>query len=32
MDEPPRWLSQLAQEQGLTHRIKILEEGAPHVF
>jgi L-ascorbate metabolism protein UlaG (beta-lactamase superfamily) len=32
MDEPPRWLLQLAQEQGLTHRLRILEEGVPHVF
>jgi L-ascorbate metabolism protein UlaG (beta-lactamase superfamily) len=32
MDEPPRWLRQLAQEQGLTHRLRILDEGQPHVF
>ena len=32
MDEPPRWLWQLAQEQGLTQRVMILEEGLPHVF
>jgi L-ascorbate metabolism protein UlaG (beta-lactamase superfamily) len=32
MEEPPRWLRQLAREQGLTHRIRILEEGAPEVF
>ena len=32
MDEPPRWLTQLAKEQGLTKRIRILEEGVPTVF
>ena len=32
MDEPPRWLLELAQEQGLTNRIKFLEEGVPRVF
>jgi L-ascorbate metabolism protein UlaG (beta-lactamase superfamily) len=32
MDEPPRWLLQLAEEAGLTRKIKILDEGAPEVF
>ena len=32
MDEPPRWLRQIAQESGLTSKICILEEGAPEVF
>ena len=32
LDEPPRWLSQLAEEQGLTHKLRILEEGFPQVF
>jgi L-ascorbate metabolism protein UlaG (beta-lactamase superfamily) len=32
MDEPPRWLRQLAQEQGLTRKLRILEEGLPQVF
>ena len=32
MDEPPRWLQQLAKEQGLTKRVKILQEGVPVVF
>jgi hypothetical protein len=32
MDEPPRWLLQLAREQGLTHKLRILEEGVPQVF
>jgi L-ascorbate metabolism protein UlaG (beta-lactamase superfamily) len=32
MDEPPRWLAELAQDQGIRHRVRILEEGVPHVF
>jgi hypothetical protein len=32
IDEPPRWLRQLAEEEGLTNKLKILEEGVPHVF
>jgi L-ascorbate metabolism protein UlaG (beta-lactamase superfamily) len=32
MEEPPRWLLQIAHEQGLTSRVKILEEGRPAVF
>lgn len=32
MDEPPRWLRQLAEEQGLTRKLRFLEEGVPHVF
>lgn len=32
MDEPPRWLLQLAAEQGLTRHIKVLDEGLPMVF
>ena len=32
MDEPPRWLQLLAEEERLTHRLKILEEGVPQVF
>ena len=32
MDEPPRWLWQLAKEQGLTKKVKILQEGIPVVF
>ena len=32
MDEPPRWLRQLAQEQGLTRKLTFLEEGVPQVF
>ena len=32
MDEPPRWLRELAQRNGMSHHLKILEEGVPHVF
>ena len=32
IDEPPRWLRMLAEEQGLTQRLKVLEEGIPQVF
>lgn len=32
MDEPPRWLRQLAREQKLMKKVRILEEGVPRVF
>ena len=32
MDEPPRWLHQLASSKGLSHCVRMLEEGAPEVF
>lgn len=32
MDEPPRWLSELCQRAGMSHQLKILEEGVPEVF
>jgi len=32
MDEPPRWLKRLAKDEGLSHRLKILQEGCPQVF
>ncbi|MGD1088752.1 MAG: MBL fold metallo-hydrolase [Verrucomicrobiota bacterium] len=32
LDEPPRWLRQIAVEQNLTRQIKILVEGVPVVF
>ena len=32
MDEPPRWLMQVARMEGLIDRVKILEEGVPQVF
>jgi L-ascorbate metabolism protein UlaG (beta-lactamase superfamily) len=32
LDEPPRWLLEIAAEQNLTPQIKILDEGVPEVF
>jgi L-ascorbate metabolism protein UlaG (beta-lactamase superfamily) len=32
LDEPPRWLREIAMEQNLTQQIKILDEGVPKVF
>jgi L-ascorbate metabolism protein UlaG (beta-lactamase superfamily) len=32
LDEPPRWLRQLAEQEKLTHCLRILEEGVPQVF
>ena len=32
MDEPPRWLREIAAQQKLLPRLKILEEGRPKVF
>jgi L-ascorbate metabolism protein UlaG (beta-lactamase superfamily) len=32
MDEPPRWLRQIAAEQALTRKVRMLEEGMPQVF
>ena len=32
LDEPPRWLQELAHEEQLSHHVKILEEGVPHLF
>ena len=32
MDEPPRWLKEIAAQQNLTKRLKILDEGMPKVF
>ena len=32
LDEPPRWLKELAAEQNLLKQLKILEEGVPMVF
>src|SRR5512140_867630 len=29
MDEPPRWLRALARKEGLTQRLRVLEEGTP---
>jgi L-ascorbate metabolism protein UlaG (beta-lactamase superfamily) len=32
LDEPPRWLRQLCQSNGLTEKLKVLEEGIPEIF
>ena len=32
MDEPPRWLNEIAQRDGLSRHLKMLEEGVPEVF
>ena len=32
MDEPPRWLLEIAARENLTRQIKILDEGVPTVF
>ena len=32
LDEPPRWLKELAHKQGLTRSLRFLEEGIPRVF
>jgi L-ascorbate metabolism protein UlaG (beta-lactamase superfamily) len=32
VDEPPRWLLQIAEEQNILDKVNILEEGVPEVF
>jgi L-ascorbate metabolism protein UlaG (beta-lactamase superfamily) len=32
LDEPERWLRELAHEKGITNQLRILAEGAPSVF
>jgi L-ascorbate metabolism protein UlaG (beta-lactamase superfamily) len=32
MDEPPRWLKQLCHTNGLSDKLKVLEEGLPEIF
>jgi L-ascorbate metabolism protein UlaG (beta-lactamase superfamily) len=32
LDEPPRWLREIARRERLSHRVRILEEGVPVVF
>ncbi len=32
IDEPPRWLRQIAHQGGLSHHLKMLEEGLTEVF
>jgi L-ascorbate metabolism protein UlaG (beta-lactamase superfamily) len=32
LDEPPRWLREIAHREQLLHHVKIIEEGVPQVF
>ena len=32
IDEPPRWLQEIMARDGLTKKLKLLEEGVPHIF
>jgi len=32
LTEPPRWLRELAEQNGMTQHIRILDEGVPEVF
>jgi hypothetical protein len=32
MDEPPRWLGEIARKEGISERIRWLEEGVPVVL
>jgi L-ascorbate metabolism protein UlaG (beta-lactamase superfamily) len=32
LDEPTRWLREIALQEKLTHKLQILEEGVPVVF
>jgi hypothetical protein len=32
MDEPPRWLQELATQHGVAKKLCILEEGVPQLF
>ena len=32
IDEPPRWLQEIAEQDGLSEQLRVLEEGVPHVF
>ena len=32
MDEPPRWLREIAVQEKLTHKLQILDEGVPVMF
>jgi hypothetical protein len=32
LEEPPRWLKELAESNGLTDHLRILQEGVPAVF
>jgi L-ascorbate metabolism protein UlaG (beta-lactamase superfamily) len=32
IDEPPRWLKELAQTKGMIHHLRMLREGVPVIF
>jgi len=32
MDEPPRWLAEIADQQRISESVCVLEEGLPRVF
>ena len=32
MDEPPRWLREIAARENLTQKLRMLDEGVPVVF
>ena len=32
LDAPPKWLKDLARKGGVSHHIRMLEEGVPEVF
>jgi L-ascorbate metabolism protein UlaG (beta-lactamase superfamily) len=32
LDEPPRWLREIAQQEGIQNKVKFLDEGVPEVF
>jgi L-ascorbate metabolism protein UlaG (beta-lactamase superfamily) len=32
LDEPPRWLREIARQEGLLNRVRFLEEGVPTMF
>lgn len=32
MEEPPRWLRELANANGMAQHLRMLEEGTPEVF
>jgi len=32
LDEPPRWLKQLAMREGISQQVHLLEEGIPQIF
>ena len=32
MEDPPRWLTQFAKRQGISHHLRFMDEGIPVVF